>query len=337
VALFEKRAQCDALAQRLANVQQVRARITTLQQDLAQLPALTTARAKALRKLEDDAALAEAALQAMAAGIENCGAEPVMIGERLLAPGEKIVVTEDTELRHREDLCLRIRPGGGSGLAEARKKRAEAWQELRRGLAEAGVGSATEATEIFERRRHVEAELKNEQTRLEALGGATLDAQLESCKSECLAAEADLARRSGEAIPPLTTQDAAAAALGETKRARELVELRENAARKTREEATKSAAAAERALASAREALRAEQQTLHELSVRLRVLLESHSQCSAPNRAMRNPHSRRPAMRSPHCNRKCWIAMRHASPGRSLKATKAATRQKRGRRWRKAG
>ena len=86
---LEKATQRDQVHQRREQVRELRAQLGGLEARFAQTPGITAPKLKALQKAEGESSNAEAALSAMAAGLEVLASDaPVSIGEEALAVGE---------------------------------------------------------------------------------------------------------------------------------------------------------------------------------------------------------------------------------------------------------
>lgn len=133
--LFEKSAIHAKLDQQSAKVTERRLALAELEQELAKLPRLDRAKLDKLHKLDAACSNAQATLQAIATGLEIIAADkPVRVGGRAIKVGAKQVLTEDTEVSVGSGVRLRIQPGGGTGLAEARQAIQEAHKELQEAL-----------------------------------------------------------------------------------------------------------------------------------------------------------------------------------------------------------
>ena len=121
VNLFQKTAECAGRVHRWNQVQHVRGHLADLAATLATVPVVSTAQLKSIQKQEGRCSNAEAALQAMAAGVEVLASDcPVRVGDRTLDVGQSEVLTEDTEIVIGDSVRLRIKPGGGTSLSDAR-------------------------------------------------------------------------------------------------------------------------------------------------------------------------------------------------------------------------
>lgn len=240
---------------------------------LAELPGITEADLKTLRRLDGRRREAAAALEAMATGIEWIeGPGPITLGGETLEPGVPRIVTEAEELvisGHR----LRIHPGGGNRLEQARTDLENAEREFAAALARPGVADLDEAVRCFEQRRTAEAERKQLRAKLDELDPEGVAAKLEQAEDSRrqLAAQAKRLQPDDDSAP----EDPQAALA-------EATEQLEDASRNeatTRSLVAREEDAADKASAAweqARQALEAQQQELRDLTQRHQFLLETH-------------------------------------------------------------
>ena len=278
VTHFERSKQRDDLAARLQRIQEQRSTLTNLDRQLAQIPAIAPAKLRTLQKLDTEAANATAALDAMAAGLEIIASDlPVQVAGRELSAGDSHVLSEDTEITV-GGTRLRIRPGGGTSLADARKRLHETHGALAEALGAFGLKTVAEAAEASARRQQLESDLKTAQARLDALGHATIDSDFERLEKLCLEAEADLQRR-GAAIEGFVTPatlPAAQSLNNDTAQQLLAAEFEETAARDRRTEAATIFRRVSERLAEARRSLQERAQTLTGLRAQFDLLIETH-------------------------------------------------------------
>ncbi len=278
VAHFERTGKRDELAERLQRIQEQRAALANLDRQLALIPAIVPAKLRTLQKLDADAAHAGAALEAMAAALEIIASDlPVHVGERDLSPGEFHVLTEDTEIAI-GSTRLRIRPGGGTSLAEARERLCRAQKARADALGEFGVKTVAEAAEASARRQQLESDRQATQARLEALGHTTIDDDFARVEKTCLEAEADLQRRSAalEGFAAPTTLAKAQALSGDAAGQLQSAESDETAARSQQGEASVILHRTGERIANARRSLQEREQALAGLRAQLDLLVETH-------------------------------------------------------------
>lgn len=203
--LFEKQSLRDALQARHGSVHAIRLRVANLERELARLPSITPAKLRRVQELLGDLESARAGLNAMAAGIELLAADQdVQLDGTALGVGQTRILVEPTDLRVGPSVHLRIRPGGGTTLAEAKSKEQEIRTDLRDLLDELGVASPEAAARDCAAAQQLVDEIRTERARLEGLDGDSIDGQLASSENDLLAAQTDVQQRGGllaEGVP----------------------------------------------------------------------------------------------------------------------------------------
>ena len=279
VARFEKEARLEELVAKELQVRGHQERLARLREDLARLPEVTTAKLKKLQRLETVVTQSEAALNAMAAGIEVLSAsEPVRVGEASLAVGQSQVVTEQTEIAVGETLRLRISPGGGTSLQEARSQAQESRRELREELDRFGIASVPDAAEAVAHRNDLSGKVTNAETALEGLDAAKLQESLAAARETAAAALAEVERRTprvADVTLPTTAADAKPWLDAEDRAVAE-TESDEAQARILRDGAAKALGSAEEALAKHRQAIDQQNSELTGLHAQLRLVVQAH-------------------------------------------------------------
>ena len=196
IAGFEKASDHQRLATRTADALQVRAGISGQQDALSQLPALTARDLEALRQLDRAASQAEASLRAMATGIELLAAGgTVTLDGQPLAPGDVRTLTDAGELVIGPATRLRIRPGGGTSLADARLQQDTSRRALKNALDRHTLHDLDHATAVLQQRQTLAQQIAHLETRWKSLGGESVAAELAAAATELEAARAELQRR----------------------------------------------------------------------------------------------------------------------------------------------
>ena len=225
--------------------------------------------------------MAEAALQAMAAGIEVLASDCVVqVGDRTLAVGQSEVLTEDTEMVIGDSIRLRIKPGGGTNLAEARAQLQDARHALRQLLDSLGIDSTTAAAEACARRQQLEADLKADQAELAGLGADTIDDDVTAARNAQLAAEADVKQRASlvdDFTPPSSATEASALVTHLAQQLRD-AESHESSCKSARDIAATNLQGAIGALRDHRQTVQQEELHLRDLKVQLGVLLGDYGE-----------------------------------------------------------
>jgi len=196
VQSFEKEAQCEQLSQKLQQAEALNKQIATSAEGFAQIPAINARDLKALHDLENESSKADAALGAIATGVEVIETNTsVAIEGRTVASGESEVITSDAEIIIGNGTRLRIRPGGGTSLAQAQQRLHEARSKLQRRLDVHGIDSIVAAAEAVTRRQQVQAEMESLRAQLNALGFEESRKTHASTVTDWTAAKAEVERR----------------------------------------------------------------------------------------------------------------------------------------------
>lgn len=181
-------------------LQQHRRKVEDLKQRLAALAPVTGRHVGDLDKHSLALNEAQAALAAMAAGVEVLESPgPVRVGIVDVAAGQSRIVTEATDIVAPGGVRLRIQPGGGDALAEARRCVQESEVQLRELLRELGLPSREEAIRVAAERERLEAQ----RGQLEETGPGVdiepeeLEAQLAREREAVIQAQATVERRVG--------------------------------------------------------------------------------------------------------------------------------------------
>ncbi len=289
VARYEKEGQLQELLKKESQVRRHQQQLTQLREELAKLPEVTAAKLRKLRNLEAEVNECEATLRGMAAGIEVLAAgEPVRVGESSLAVGESQVVTEPAEIAVGNLVRLRITPGGGTRLQEARTKVQESRQELREQLDELVVNTVAEATDALTRRTDLSARIDNIEAALAALDAADLPDALALAKDAVAAAVAQVEHRTAQ-VPgfnaPLVLAGARQCLVNEEEGV-STAESEESQSKVLSTAAANSFNAADEALTNHRQAITNQNNELTGLRAQLNLLLETQGNDEARARAL---------------------------------------------------
>lgn len=276
---FEKEARNKELRKRLERAQALEKDIAGFREQLAQLVSIDQEGLEALQELENELAQASAALNAMAAEIEIVVSDqPVRVGDAELSAGESQTVTEPTEVKVGDLLCLRIHPGGGDSLANAREELRTLRENLRRSLDEYGLKSIAKASEVLARRADLQSRVANAEAALEELDAEDLAKTCSSAKDELTAAEADVKRRMdqvADAEQPSTLADARAWRDREED-ALHTVESDETSLKATRDTLQQEQGDLENESNTLRDTIAGEKQELTGFEAQLKLLLDNH-------------------------------------------------------------
>ncbi len=289
VARFEKSGLLHELLAKDGQVRSHQAQLAQLREDLAKLPEVTVPQLNKLKKLEKEVNQAEAALNAMAAGIEVIlASEPVRVGDASVAVGESHVVTEQTEVAVGTSLRLRITPGGGTTLQAARTQAQESRRELRERLDALGIAGVPDAEEAHARRRETLGKIENSEASLAGLDAANLPGNLAAAREAAAAAEAEVDRRVAQ-LTDITLPSTVAGAkqwLATEERAVEQAESGDAQAKIVRDAAVKSLTSAEKALSEHRQAIDQQNAELTGLRAQSHLLIQTHGEDAARAQAL---------------------------------------------------
>jgi DNA repair exonuclease SbcCD ATPase subunit len=291
---FEKAVRLDELSKKAEQIQKLESTISELRQDLAKLPELDAAKLKKLQKLETELGGAEASLQAMAAGLDIVATDrPVLVGGLPMSVGDTRILVDDTEVAIGGSIRLRVRPGGGTTLAEARQNAHDARHALQKSLNSAGVSSVADASEVVVRRADLATRTKSTESALEGLDAANIVTALADARAASAAAEGDVSRRLEQVpgvIGPNSAPEAKKLVEAESQRLHdaETGERRGKLARDTEAKALSESAAS---LQTSRQDIEKQTRAIGDLHAQLRLLIETHGDDDVRSRALTDARS----------------------------------------------
>lgn len=292
VAAFEKSETHQHLATRAAEADTLRTEITTLRTQHSQIPPLTTKELTQLRSLERESSQAAATLAAIATGIELLQSDtPVNLDGKTLNTGESCILTDTCELAIGPGTRLRIRPGGGGSLADARLRTDSAQSVWSAALARHALRDLDHAATVCEQRQSLEQQIAQLETRWKALGGENLTFELNAAVTALAAATADVQRRqeilaqapSSNSPETLTS---ARELVSTTREKLSAAESAEAAARHSAEQSRAKLESATQAIHNHRAALATARQTLRDLETSIKVLEDTHGDAPARQLAL---------------------------------------------------
>jgi DNA repair exonuclease SbcCD ATPase subunit len=287
VSRFEKSAAHEVLKAKARDIAVIEESFAADREALSKLPIITAAHLESLRKIESQIAQADSALNAIAAGIELISSDQaVLLDGQPLESGKPRVITEMSELSLGSGTLLRIQPGGGTSLAESRRKFDDVRKKLTTALDQLAIQTSSEAAEIVTKRQLIEQRISNTEARLQDLGSRELPETLAAAAAAFAAAAAEVDHRRA-ALPPnqtLTLPDTLEAALtwqSETREALKNAESQErsllavaDAQRKAHQEKLQSHQAH-------RESLESERRNLADLDNSARTLEQIHGDATS--------------------------------------------------------
>jgi DNA repair exonuclease SbcCD ATPase subunit len=195
LALEEKR-KLDALKAEQAAIVAKRGEQQSIRDDISRTPQVAQKDLKILQRLQQDMTAAEAAYNALGARVEIVSSrEPVTVDGRLVAAGAAAIVTTDVEVTVGTVATLRVRPGGDTGIAEARQALETARRKNADRLSALSVPDIEAATAACEKLRVLNARIETLQADLDRLDADGNEEALRTCEQ----AHAEASRRAGNA------------------------------------------------------------------------------------------------------------------------------------------
>lgn len=282
VAAGEKTEAHRRLAERTGEAEGIQKELAAHRSDLAKLPVLDAKDLARLRKLENEAGQAGAALEAMATGIELIESPvPVRLDGQLLEAGQTRILTEAGELLVGDGARLRIRPGGGNSLATARARVQTARDALVAALQTHALRDPEHAAAVLEQRQSLDQKITGLETRWKALGGESLATELAQATADLHAAREELKRRSELAAtfgitPPDVDLNTARQLAATTRDALAAAEAAETTARQQAERLREKLEAATASLTRHRDETTAARQALRDLETAIKTREETH-------------------------------------------------------------
>ncbi|MEO5714662.1 MAG: SMC family ATPase [Luteolibacter sp.] len=292
IAAFEKAGEHQRLTVRAEEAKNIRSEVSTHREALSQLPNLTPKDLESLQKLDRTANQATASLNAMAASIELLTADlAVTLDGKPLSPGESRVLTDSGELAVGPGTRLRIRPGGGTTLSEARIQRDTANRTFATALERHTLRDLDNATSVLAQRQTLSQQIAQLETRWKALGGESITAELTTATTDLEAAKSEVQRRTAALDPefkpaPPETLESARQLRTSLQQALDQAEETEAAARHHAAQFRDHLETAGTELQNHREQTAKARQSLRDLETKLQVLQETYGQDSAREAAL---------------------------------------------------
>lgn len=294
IGQFEKAVRLDELSKKAEQVQKLESTLSDLRQDLAKLPELDAAKLKKLQKLETELGSAEAALQAMAAGLDIVATDqPVLVGGLPMSVGDTRILVDDTEISIGGSIRLRVRPGGGTSLAEARQNAHDARHALQKSLNSAGVSSVADASEVVVRRADLATRIKSTESALEGLDAANIISAIADARAASAASDGDVSRRLEQvpgAVGPNSAPEAKKLVEEESQQLHD-AETGERRGKLVRDAEAKALTESETALQTSRQNVEKQTRAIGDLRAQLRLLIETHGDDDVRNRSLTDARS----------------------------------------------
>lgn len=292
LSALEKSEIRQGLATRSTEAETLRTQLTRFRGDHAKLPPVTAKDLSILRKLDRDSSQAFATLDAMATGIELLQSDDtVTLDGQPLTSGESRVLTDAAELVMGAGTRLRIRPGGGSSLAEARAHADTARNAFADALVRHSLRDLDHAAAVFEQRQALEHQIAQHETRWKALGGESIATELATATTALESARAEVLRRQealkNSILPASSTTLAdARAQLAISQETLSQAETAETTARRSGEQSRARMETAATALKRHHGEIFAARQSLRDLETSVKVLEESHGDATTRQAAL---------------------------------------------------
>lgn len=290
ISAFEKDADQQRLSARADDATKLRAEIATYHEALSHLPDLSAKDLESLRQLDRATHQASASLKAMAASIELLAADlAVTLDGQPLASGESRTLTDAGELTIGPGTRLRIRPGGGTSLEEARMQQEKTRRTLTEALDRHTLRDLDHATGVLQQRQTLTQQIAQLEIRWKALGGESLTAELGTATTAHEAAKSEVQRRqvaldSTHVLP--ANLEAARQLRASLQQAVDQAEEAEASARHHAGQLRQRLETATTRLQSHRDQTSLARQSLRDLETKLQVLQETHGDATAREKAL---------------------------------------------------
>lgn len=250
-----------------------------LRTERARLPAVDAKILQQLTRLESERMEADAQVRSLATGLELLASDlPVHAGPLTLKRGEPVTITTETELSVGSSCVIRLRPGGGVSLADAKSTQAKIAEELSSLLGSLGLATVAAAQEARTAIDILTGQIKAAEKALGSREFSSLSEELNAARTAVTSAHAQLERlRNASTDAPLP--DNLKAAEFKLSTARAAQETASEEAKQADESASSARKHAEKLRGAAEEQRRslAEKEcALRELETELRLLRATH-------------------------------------------------------------
>ncbi len=186
----------EELKARIKQFRELEGQIQQLKHEISALPKIDEEQIQDLKKAQEELIRSEAALEAMATGVEVIDAPEgqVFMGERPLKPGKEYTVTERSELRVGDSVVIAIVPGGGKALLSCQAKVQDARARLNNLLNTIGLSSVEEALGAYSKVEELRRKRDVLDEKLKDLGGKELEEELRGVEEAVTSARSELSR-----------------------------------------------------------------------------------------------------------------------------------------------
>lgn len=279
VSVHEKRDSLAKIEKRLERIRALQSDINGYRSQLSELPEINRDVLDDLQSIESELGEAKAALNAMAAEIEILAADQdIRVGDQTLEKGGSRTISETTDVNVGDSVCMRIHPGGGDSLGEAREMVRSLNERLQATLDQHGIESSKRASEVVAAREDLDKKAEGAVATLDELSPEETEESHSTAKDELTAAEAEVNRRL-ENVKDLDAPDNLVAAKALRDAQDESVqnsESNESSLKAARDTLHAQVAELDEQLLGLREDITEDQRALTGSEAQLEILLQNH-------------------------------------------------------------
>jgi len=284
LSVHEKQARVQEIQKRLKRVGVLQRNMDDHRRLFSGLPEIDRNGLEELQNTESELGRARAALNAMAAEIEIVAADQaIQVGDQPLETGGSRTISETTDVSIGDSVCLRIYPGGGDSLAEAREIVRSLREQLQNALDRHGLESVKQASKVVATREDLQGKINGAKETLDDLDAEEVETSYSDAQEELITAEAEVARRL-ENVKDLDAPEGLAAARAlrsvQDKSVRE-AEDNEISLKATRDALHQQGSTMDGQLAILREGIVDDQASLTGAEAQLDLLLKNHGDDAA--------------------------------------------------------
>ena len=206
VELIEATSRADAFESEMEQTEKLREELQTHRRALADLPEVDEDTLQKLDLLDRQAREAQTILDATAASIRiDRTTTEVRLNGQVFAEGETQRLTEDGELEVGDVAVIRISPGGGGSLTNAKQALADGLSALADAVADVGAESLEHARSAYSEALKHRIRVETLEAELMRRGEETLDDRMKAIEDAVAQAKRDLRARGGDpdaSLPP---------------------------------------------------------------------------------------------------------------------------------------
>ena len=192
---IEAESDCGRSQRELDSLEDRRSKLTAARSHLETRRSLDKKGLNRLISLEADLRATVATVEAMAAEVEIIVSDqPVSIDGKPVAAGAKTLLTHDGLIQIGTAIRIRVKPGGGTSLEEARAERDEAQERLRRELDSHGLPDIAAAQSVHDEWTLANNDLKEAEQALNALDVDDIEQSFSRSQARLFKAQAEVNR-----------------------------------------------------------------------------------------------------------------------------------------------